>query len=124
MLMSDDISLKVAILLEGAAIDYMFRDPPSGTRQSFRASIDGAAKAKNFIRVQTEAKQQHIVKFYLRVLNAMLEYHVMVESYGICWCCITDRAKRKLREEVLNAYYDLYAVLYEPTLKSFSSSSV
>ena len=78
MLMSDDISLKIAILLEGAAIDYMFRDPPSGTRQTFRASID----------------------------------------------FITEKAKRKLREELLNAYYDLYAVLYEPTLTSFSSSSV
>ena len=124
MLMSDDHSLRMAILLEGAAIDYFFRDPPSGSRQSLRASIDVAAKAKNFIRVQSEIVQQHIVKFYLRCLTAMLECHVMVESYGICWCCITEKAKRKLREEVLNAYYDLYVVLYEPTLTSFSSASV
>jgi hypothetical protein len=114
MLMSDDLSLKVAILLEGALVDYMFRTPSSGTRADLRESLDASAKLKNFIRVQSEERQKHIVAFYVAVLTAMIAYHKEVESYGVCWCCVTEKAKRKLKEMVLAAYYDLYAVLYDP----------
>ena len=114
MLMSDDLSLKVAILLEGALIDYMFRTPSSGTRTDLRESLDASAKIKNFIRVQAENRQQQIVDFYMKVLNSMIAYHVEVETYGMCWCCITEKARRKLKDEVSHAYIDLYASLYDP----------
>lgn len=112
MLNSTDLSLKIAILLEGAAIDYLFKEPPcGGTRQSFRESISSSARLKNFIRVQSESRQEHIVKFYLQVVNAMLEYHSTVESYGVCWCCITERAKRDLNRDIFIAYNELFRAL-------------
>ena len=111
MLNSADLSLKIAILLEGAAIDYLFKEQPGGTRQSFRESMSSSARVKNFIRVQNETRQEHIVKFYLRVVSGMLEYHATVEKYGICWCCITEKAKRDLHRDIYIAYNDLYRAL-------------
>jgi hypothetical protein len=111
MLNSADLSLKIAILTEGAAIDYLFKEAPSGTRQSLRESISSSARLKNFIRVQTEPKQEHIVKFYLAVVSAMLTYHATVEKYDICWCCITEKAKRDLHRDIHIAYENLFRSL-------------
>jgi hypothetical protein len=113
LLLSDDLSLKIAILVEGHAIDFLFEG--RNARPYSRDSLSNSARCKNYIRSLPENKQIHIVIFYEAIFTAIIDYQAMLESYGSCWCCIVDKAKQKLHSDALAAFYVLYSALCDPS---------
>lgn len=114
MLLSDDFQLKIAVLLEGSAIDFLFVENGRLTSKanSRDRPLSDVLRCKNFIRTLDEEKQKHVILFYEQVFKNIIDYNIAFENSGICWCCYIENAKTELIANVKLAFDELYPVLY------------
>lgn len=94
-------TLKIAALLDGSSVDFLF-----GVNNSTQGSISRIKvnNVKKFMRNLDARHQEEIAKFYGRVYQAIVDYYNWKASTW-CWCWDTRRVV--LVETIEAAFQDL-----------------
>lgn len=87
---SDDMEnfLKVAALLDGSSIDFLFASKQGTQGSTSRIKINNV---KKFIRSLDTKGQEEVAKFYTTVYKSLVDYNIAKEKSWGCPCCEKDR---------------------------------
>lgn len=111
---ANDMSLKLAALLEGSTIDFLFG--AKGIRTS-NEKIK-AERVKSYIRDLNHHQQVAASIFYLHLYRSIIAYHTELEGgllisiLGECYCC-TSSLRKVLFDKINEAYKPFYLTIYD-----------
>jgi hypothetical protein len=107
------MSLKLAALLEGSSIDFLFGSKGGGHRSNEKIKAD---RVKNYIKELKSSQQHAVTIFYYHLYRAIISYHTALEgsifNIGGCYCC-TTRLRKELFDKIDDAYKPLYISIYD-----------
>ena len=87
---SSDSFLKIASLVDGSVIDFMF--PTFETGKVQHPNYGRHALIKEMINsIEEEPIQLHFVAFYTNLYLATLEFYLSMENSSIAQCCLKER---------------------------------
>lgn len=98
-------SLRIAALLDGSSIDFMFGVNNTTQGSASRIKVNNV---KKFMRNLDVPHQEQIAKFYGRIYQAVVDYYNWRES---TWCCCFDTQKAVMTEAIEAAFQDLRTAL-------------
>ena len=108
---NNDFSLKIAALLDGSTIDFLF---------GARNNSDGKMKAelaKNYIRDQNQDRQMIIANFYYKLYQSIINYYNSIKEnnlltcFGACYFLVNG-LKTKLFDNINDGYKPVYVSIY------------
>lgn len=107
---ANDMSLRLAALLEGSSIDFLFGSKGGhwNTNESIKAS-----RVKSYIKELDHPQQIAVTIFYYHLYRAIINYHTLLEGnvFSNCYCC-TSRLRKELFDNIHEAYKQLYISIY------------
>ena len=109
---SNDFNLKVAALLDGSAIDFLF-----GVRNNSSNKMK-AEMVKSYIREQNQDLQILIAKFYYVIYHNIINYYNslnennLLTCFGSCFLLVEPGLRKKLFDNINEGYSPVYMNIY------------